>query len=87
MQVVIIGPNLQDQSKGSFHVHAKGCADIRRDPKRYGYRLVGPHMRVDAESCADVAEYVYEDMIAESGSDADAYLDDFHFAPCVDALR
>src|SRR5690349_15393186 len=26
--VHVIGPNLPDQSLGSFHVHAKGCADV-----------------------------------------------------------
>jgi hypothetical protein len=28
MQVTICGPNLRDQSKGSFHVHAADCADL-----------------------------------------------------------
>lgn len=86
--VTIIGPNLYDQSKGQFHVHAQGCSDITRDPKRYGYEQASPHMSTEAGSYADVAEYVYEDIMAEAepGSrytEADAYVDEFHFAPCV----
>lgn len=30
MRVTILGPNLADQSKGSFVVHAEGCRDIDR---------------------------------------------------------
>jgi hypothetical protein len=32
MNVRICGPNLYDQSKGDFHVHADGCGDL----KHYG---------------------------------------------------
>lgn len=28
--VTILGPNLRDQSKGSFHVHRAGCADLHK---------------------------------------------------------
>lgn len=88
MEVVIIGPNLYNQKLGQFHVHAKSCADIDRDPKRYGYQQAGPHMYMEAEKEVDVAEYVYADHMAESEDDSDyakaeAYLSEFHFAPCV----
>jgi hypothetical protein len=32
MKVRILGPNLDDQTKGQFHVHSKDC----RDAKHYG---------------------------------------------------
>lgn len=86
--VTIIGPNLYDQSKGQFHVHAKGCSDIARDPKHYGYASAAPHMEAEAKSEEDVAGFVYCDVMdeAEPGSrwtKAEAYVDEFHFAPCV----
>jgi len=78
MLVTIIGPNLRDQSKGTFHVHAAGCADIakmaRRDPAyKDGWTM-------DAESRAYICDAVYppEDFYCESGE----YLFDFHFFPC-----
>jgi hypothetical protein len=88
-RVIVIGPNLYNQKLGQFHVHAKGCADIRRDPKRYGYDATAPHMAMEAETLIDVVNYVYSDIIAENASDShwakpEAYLDEFHFAPCVE---
>lgn len=87
--VAIIGPNLYNQSKGQFHVHAKDCSDIERDPKRYGYASAAPHMVAEAASEDEVAEFVYGDMMdeAEPGSrwaKAEAYVEEFHFAPCVE---
>jgi hypothetical protein len=34
MTVRISGPNLRDQTKGSFHVHREGCADIKKAAKK-----------------------------------------------------
>lgn len=89
MKVVIIGPNLFKQDKGQFHVHAAGCGDIARDPKRYGYVEAAPHMPCDVATKAAAAEYVYCDIIAERGGDETGldYLDEFHFAPCVADLK
>jgi hypothetical protein len=92
MKVTVIGPNLMDQRLGQFHVHAANCADIARDPKRYGYAYAAPHMDFECESVRDVAECVYGDHMAENPPESewsrpDAYLSDFHFAPCTDALR
>lgn len=84
MRVFIAGPNLRDQSKGSFHVHAEGCADIakmkRRDPAyRDGYVI-------DAVDRIEVAEDVYDNGIMTAGETGRDYLFDFHFFPCCDAL-
>ena len=88
--VNIIGPNLPDQSKGQFHVHAAGC----RDGKRLE-ALAGPYAGWVAE-CVDrsqVVVNVYADIIDENideGVYADTedavrdYMHEFHFAPCVE---
>jgi hypothetical protein len=34
VKLTIVGPNLLDQSKGDFHVHAAGCADLSRGQYR-----------------------------------------------------
>lgn len=89
MQVTIIGPNLYDQSLGSFHVHAAGCRDITRDPKHYGYyeSQGGHNMDLDADSAEAVVEFVYGDQMAENpGSTVADYMPDFHFAPCCKGL-
>lgn len=74
--VTVLGPNLNDQSLGQFHVHAEGCADIAR---RYGYLHKAAEMfTMDAESRLDVATTIY-DFVEDPAST----LDEFHFAPCV----
>jgi hypothetical protein len=81
-RVIIVGPNLPGslQRQGQFHVHAEGCADLKRGAIRpYAEREVA----VEMASQEDVAEYIYSDIIAESGGEAIDYLDEFHFAPCV----
>ena len=81
MRVTICGPNLRDQSKGQFHVHAEGCADLRRgairEPEyRHGWTI-------DATSREQVADEVYADIIDENpGTTAGDYVSDFHFFPC-----
>lgn len=88
-QVVICGPNLNDQSKGTFHVHAAGCAEARQ---------YGPHKRhggetpwqVEATSRADVVLDVYGpdagdfDLDATDPESIRAYAGEFHFAPCCE---
>jgi hypothetical protein len=87
MEVLIHGPNLNEQSKGQFHVHRDGCAD------NYHY---GPYKRFGGEeypmtvsvSCRlDVEDYIY----GPDAGDFDlphpgAWLDEFHFAPCCSNL-
>lgn len=84
MRVTIIGPNLRDQSRGDFHVHAEGCADIARMAVRDPAYRDG--WTIDAASRASVAGDVYEDIIAERGGEPVDYLDGFHFAPCCSEL-
>jgi hypothetical protein len=84
VDVVVCGPNLRDQSKGSFHVHAAGCADLTRSATREPEYANGWALTVGTR--LDVAGEVYADMIDESGDDAASYVDDFHFFPCCDAL-
>ena len=82
MKVSVMGPNLRDQSKGTFHVHKAGCFDLARDRN---YHDTDPPITFDADSRVDVCDTVYDpgDFQCESGE----FLFDFHFAPCVDALR
>lgn len=85
-RVVIVGPNLRDQSRGDFHVHAEGCADLRRDRN---VRYEDQSWVVEAEGSRDelmefVAEDIYCDIMAENGDeDASGYVELIHFAPCV----
>lgn len=95
MNVRVIGPNLRDQSKGSFHVHADGCAHLGN----YGPgRKLGGDVEGDREMLVTDATVVkvvfatYADQIGESVGDefesvVDAlerggYVEDFYFAPC-----
>ena len=82
----VVGPNLQDQSQGSFHVHAVGCRDMqrmaRRDPEFATELGVYPEGN-EFDTLVEVAEYIYDNGIMgedETGAD---YLSDFYFAPCV----
>ena len=83
MQVAIAGPNLNDQSKGTFHVHAAGCADLKRGARRepeYGNAWV-----IEAASQTEVCDAVYpaDQFECESGE----YVYDFNFFPCCDQLE
>jgi len=85
MRVYICGPNLRDQSKGSFHVHAADCADLRRSSEPvYAEEL--KHPPVEVASAVEAAEYVYDNGIMQDGETGADYLHDFHFFPCCDGL-
>lgn len=80
-RVTICGPNLRDQSKGTFHVHAADCADLvrgaQREPEyRHGWTI-------DATTHDDVGDNIYEDHIAEGSMKPGEGKDDCHFFPCV----
>lgn len=88
MKVHVIGPNLPDQSNGSFHVHAEGCADVKRNRD---YR--SPEFKTDRETTVDVADmdelvaYVYADQLAEDDSlKASDLVNDFYVFGCAKAL-
>jgi len=86
VKLIIHGPNLNDQTKGEFHVHASPCRDNTREVRENG--SVNP-MVVDANSVEDVVTAIYADHMAEHPEADDpygswqAYEHDFHFAPCV----
>jgi hypothetical protein len=83
MKLTIHGPNLNDQSKGTFRVHAADCRDNRREVVYNGSDspYTGEFATVE-----DVAELMYGDHIAEGSTDLDAAVADFYFAPCVKGL-
>lgn len=78
IDVTIVGPNLRDQSKGDFHVHAAGCEDLHRDPNMKDAET----LTMPASSLQDVVETIFSDMIDEA-SPASAFVGEFHVAPCV----
>lgn len=88
MRIEMFGPNLRDQSKGQFHVHAAGCADCRHygSGRKFGGET-WPTM--DVESRWECALDVYSDHMDEDPDYADNqgyWLADFWFAPCVSKL-
>lgn len=86
MRVHVLGPNLRDQSKGSFHVHAEGCADVKRS-REYKGRDFDHDRRTTYEvsSLVDVAAEIYQDMIDEDNP-AENYVSEFYVFPCASDL-
>jgi len=81
MRVNVIGPNLPDQSKGSFHVHKDTCRDgIRLD------RMTGMGDIVEVETKADAVLFVYDNGILEEGADWLSCFEDLYFCPCCSDL-
>ena len=70
MKLTIHGPNLNDQTKGTFHVHTAACRD-----NKWEVTVNGSDMPItdDFATVEDVAEYIYSDQIAESENDLDFY--------------
>lgn len=81
MRIAVAGPNLRDQSKGTFHVHAADCADLRRtsDEPEYANADV-----FEAESLVEVCDRFYPP--AEFECESGDYVDDFHVFPCCKEL-
>lgn len=85
MEVTICGPNLRDQSRGDFHVHAAGCADLWKGIVREPEYDNG--WTIDVASRVEAATEVYADIAAENGhEDGEPYLGTMHFFPCCEAL-
>jgi hypothetical protein len=91
MYVKIHGPNLNDQSKGTFHVHERDCLDN----KKYGPgRVLGGEDNgwiMNVDSVRDIVVEVYSDHINEQPeSEQEDYIqdlfNDFYFAPCCSDL-
>jgi len=84
-KLTVIGPNLRDQSKGTFHVHDANCADIHR---RYSASETSDSYTADLATEREVIELIYEDIIAENEGDEvfgtwEGYRSEFHILPCV----
>jgi hypothetical protein len=82
-ELTILGPNLPREAKATFHVHAAGCADMKRGwLGRHTARDGGWNMH--ARCLVDVEATVY-DFAPDENEDYKLgdYLSEFHFAPCV----
>ena len=82
MMVTIYGPNLQDQSRGSFRVHRDGCGHDA--PLSLG-GLPAHGWAIDASSKAAATLAVYADQIAE-GSGYRECRDDLFFEVCCQGV-
>jgi hypothetical protein len=83
MMVTVCGPNLRDQSKGQFHVHAEGCADLlrSREPEyRNGWTI-------EASTRDQVGDDIYADMIAEGSMESGEGTSECYFFPCCSSLE
>lgn len=72
--VIVLGPNLPDQSKGDFHVHAEGCRDIARYPR--SIRDGGTPL--DVSSVEEISAVIYD-----FEENPEQYAHDFYDFPCV----
>jgi hypothetical protein len=63
LRVVICGPNLIDQTRGTFHVHREGCADLGRHARREPEYENG--WTIEAETREGVVRAIYADHMAE----------------------
>ena len=95
MKVTIHGPNLNDQSKGQFHVHTPDCGDNRNYGPRGRFGGEDNGWTIEVESARDVSAAIYADHLSDYGLDTDdpegqqmldEWLADFWFAPCVPPL-
>lgn len=86
MRVTICGPNLRDQTRGEFHVHAEGCGDLARGARREPAYREG--WTIDAASPEDVAMAVYDpdEHGYDPETEIDNYVGEFHFFPCTEGL-
>lgn len=88
MRVVVIGPNLPDQTRGSYHVHAAGCADIGRSrdyrSPEFAYDKTNPIAVADRD---EIVEYVYADQIGGGDMTVADGRGDLHVFPCAAALK
>lgn len=83
MQVTICGPNLNDQSKGQYHVHAADCADLKKGARREPVYADG--WTIEAKNRDEVGDDIYADHIDEGSMQPGEGKDDCHFFPCCAA--
>jgi len=85
-RVTIVGPNLPGslQRQGTFHVHAEGCADLKRGAIR---EEAENGWTIEASSVDEVVQNIYDpgnfQYDPSDPADYSPYLHDVHFAPCV----
>lgn len=81
--VTIFGPNLNDDRKGTFHVHAQDCADCRKygPGTKFGGDDHGWTLRVDSRD--EVGADIDDGHIAEGSMTIEDAVADCYFAPCV----
>jgi hypothetical protein len=83
MRIHIMGPNLFGTgTMETFHVHAEGCADVKRAPV-----YQGPDHKADRDNATEfatlteIAEYVYD--FEDNPADL---VGDFRVFPCASEL-
>lgn len=77
--VVILGPNLINQSRGAYHVHKTGCRSLH---SYYGAEHeADKNNPMDFDSESEVAHFVFADF--ESEMTEDDMLGDIYFHACV----
>lgn len=89
-RLTVVGPNLPNQAKATFHVHAEGCPDLRRGwirPYAAYAGTGGEGWTAEYSSLYDLEADVYDFLQQPGGEDPDyvlgQYQNEFHFAPCV----
>lgn len=93
MKVSICGPNLRDQSKGQFHVHAADCGDLKHycDGKFGGEDPWEVEVKSRLDACAELyADHLTDYGLTEEDAEGQAmlkdWLSDLWFAPCCKEL-
>lgn len=83
-RVHVIGPNLLGAAD-TFHVHAEGCADVRRSRIYASPEFANDKTFVyQVRSLTEISDEVYADIIAENDGDTGAdYLQDFKVFTCL----
>lgn len=85
MKVSIHGPNLADQSRGQYVVHAADSPD-NATVRHFGGERVDP-FTFDAVSREQCALAIYEDQIEGGECDIETALADIHFGPSCSELQ
>jgi hypothetical protein len=87
MKVIVHGPNLNDQSKGSFRAHAASCRDNRWETTRNGSHYP---LEMDADSVEQIALAIYPpsdfQYDASDQAELDSYIADIYACACLKAL-
>lgn len=88
-EVCVMGPNLNDESKGEFHAHADDCADLLRNygpGTIWGGTAREPDHYFSVSSKLELIEILYGDILEETGDRPEQYIQHIHWAPCLNDL-